>query len=108
MWSQPAGAHPVGAQAVLHPRAHLALQQGEHGHHHHHGTSWHHYHGGHYSRSKRCKAPSVRRYKKAVTAFRKRYPQVRVFAPWNEANHPSQPTYRKPGLAVRYYKAVAG
>jgi hypothetical protein len=62
--------------------------------------------GGHYSRSKRCKAPSVRRYKKAVTAFRARYPQVRVFAPWNEANHPSQPTYRKPGKAAKYYNAL--
>ena len=53
-----------------------------------------------------CRAPSVRRYKKAVKAFRERYPEVRVFAPWNEVNHHSQPTYRKPRLAAKYYNAL--
>ena len=53
-----------------------------------------------------CAAPKVRKYKRAVKAFRARYPQVRVFAPWNEVNHHSQPTYRKPRLAAKYYNAM--
>jgi hypothetical protein len=57
-------------------------------------------------RRKACKAPSSKRYKAAVKAFRKEFPSTRVFAPWNEVNHVSQPTYRKPKLAARYYKAL--
>jgi len=61
---------------------------------------------GRYSRSRACRAPSVRSYKRAVRAFRNRYPFVRVFAPWNEANHKSQPTYKRPKLAAKYYNAL--
>jgi hypothetical protein len=60
----------------------------------------------HYRRAKVCKAPSVRAYKKAVKGFRKEFPYVKTFAPWNEINHVSQPTYKSPKLAVKYWKAM--
>ncbi len=56
--------------------------------------------------SKVCKAPSAAAYKAAVKGFRKEFPYAKTFAPWNEVNHISQPTYRKPALAARYYKAM--
>jgi hypothetical protein len=61
---------------------------------------------GRYSKAKRCKAPTVKAYKRSVKQFRKRFPGVRTFAPWNEANHASQPTAKKPRLAARYYNAM--
>ena len=62
--------------------------------------------GSVYSRSSACRAPSVSRYRSAVRAFRKRYPSVKVFAAWNEANHKSQPTARSPRLAASYWNAL--
>ena len=59
-----------------------------------------------YSRAKRCRAPSTRAYVRAFKTFRKRFPFVKVFAPWNEANHESQPTARSPKRAARYYNAL--
>jgi len=53
-----------------------------------------------------CKAPSAKAYKAAVRAFRKEFPYTKTFTPWNEVNHISQPTYKKPKLAARYYKAL--
>jgi hypothetical protein len=53
-----------------------------------------------------CKLPSVRQYTRAFRAFRQRWPQVRVVNPWNEANHRSQPTFRKPKRAAQYYNVV--
>ena len=42
----------------------------------------------------------------SVKAFRKEFPYARTFSPWNEVNHVSQPTYRKPKLAASYYKSL--
>ena len=53
-----------------------------------------------------CRAPSVARYTRAFRAFRKKYPWVREFTPWNEANHSTQPTGKKPKLAAQYYNAM--
>jgi hypothetical protein len=53
-----------------------------------------------------CRLPSVRQYVRAFGAFRKRYPFVRVVNPWNEANHRSQPTFKRPKRAAEYYNAV--
>ena len=50
--------------------------------------------------------PSLRLYRKSFREFRARYPQVRDFSAWNEANHALQPTYRKPKAAARYYNAL--
>ncbi len=55
---------------------------------------------------KACKAPSKKAYTTAVKNFRKEFPYTKVFTPWNEVNHVSQPTYKKPKLAATYYKAM--
>lgn len=59
-----------------------------------------------YSKRKACKAPSQNAYKAAVKGFRKEFPYAKTFTPWNEVNHVSQPTYRKPALAAKYYKSL--
>jgi hypothetical protein len=55
---------------------------------------------------KKCVLPTVRRYTQAFKAFRKKWPQVKVFSPWNEANHRSQPTFKNPKRAAQYYNVV--
>lgn len=50
--------------------------------------------------------PSVAAYRRAFTAFRRAYPQVREYATWNEANNQAQPTWRRPGLVARYYNVM--
>jgi hypothetical protein len=62
--------------------------------------------GARYSRSKACRAPSAKAYKNAFARFDNAFPWVKTYSPWNEVNHQSQPTYRKPGLAVRYYEVL--
>jgi hypothetical protein len=57
-------------------------------------------------KKKACKAPSQKAYKAAVKGFRKEFPFAKTFTPWNEVNHVSQPTYRKPALAAKYYKSL--
>lgn len=50
--------------------------------------------------------PSVGAYRRAFMAFRTAFPQVREYTPWNEANHQSQPTFRRPARAAAYYKVM--
>jgi hypothetical protein len=50
--------------------------------------------------------PSVRSYRRAVRAFRGRFPWVHDLGAWNEANHASQPTARHPGRAAQLYNAL--
>lgn len=64
------------------------------------------YENGKYSKRRVCRAPSVKKYKKAVKKFRKAYPWVKTYGVWNEANHPSQPTVRKPRRAAKYFLAL--
>ena len=64
------------------------------------------YTNGRYSRKKSCRAPSVRTYKKSFTRFRAAFPQTDTFGVWNEGNHVSQPTARKPRLAAKYFLAA--
>jgi hypothetical protein len=52
--------------------------------------------------------PSVADYRKAVADFHRRYPWVRQYIAWNEANHCSQPTCKKPERAAQYYDALKG
>ena len=40
-------------------------------------------------------------------SFRARYPFVTEFITWNEGNHHSQPTARRPGLAARYHDVAS-
>jgi hypothetical protein len=64
------------------------------------------YKNGRYSRSKKCRAPSQKTYSSAVKRFIKAYPWVKEYAPWNEANHVSQPTHHNPRLAAAYYRTM--
>jgi hypothetical protein len=51
--------------------------------------------------------PTVRQYTAAVKAFRARYPWVRQFSTWNEANLGSkQPTGRHPRRTAVFYRAL--
>jgi hypothetical protein len=50
--------------------------------------------------------PSVREYRRAFKAFRRRYPKVRFYTPWNEANHRFQPTARNPRRAASFYNVI--
>lgn len=62
--------------------------------------------GRRYSRAKRCRAPSAKAFRRSFGAFDNQFPWVRTYSAWNEVNHASQPTYRKPALAVRYYEVL--
>jgi hypothetical protein len=53
-----------------------------------------------------CKLPNAATFDRAFRAFRARYPQVRTIGVWNEANHRSQPTFRYPDQAARFYNIV--
>jgi hypothetical protein len=59
-----------------------------------------------HSRVNPKKLPSVEEFRSSFQAFQKRYPAVRVYAPWNEINHPSQPTSTAPARAAEYYNVV--
>jgi len=50
--------------------------------------------------------PSVAEYRRAFAKFRKRYPQVKLYAAWNEPNHQSQPTDDNPRRAAAYADAL--
>jgi hypothetical protein len=52
------------------------------------------------------KLPPLAQYRKSFRTFRARYPEVRDFSAWNEANHTAQPTARKPKAAARYFNAM--
>jgi len=59
------------------------------------------------SERRQLKLPSVRQYAAAVRAFRERYPWVRQFSTWNEANLASkQPTGRHPRRTAVFYRAL--
>ena len=64
------------------------------------------YENGKYSRSKACRAPSASAYKSAFLRFDRLYPWVRTYSAWNEVNHVSQPTFKSPKLAARYYNVL--
>jgi Glycosyl hydrolase catalytic core len=64
------------------------------------------YNGGRYSRAKACRAPSASAYKSAFLRFDKAYPWVRTYSAWNEVNHVSQPTFKSPRTAARYYNVL--
>ena len=61
---------------------------------------------GKYSKSSACKAPSRSAYTTAFKKFKAAYPWVKTYAPWNEANHVSQPTSKSPKRAADYYAAL--
>lgn len=50
--------------------------------------------------------PTLAEYRRVVRTLRARYPWVRTFGAWNEANHIKQPTYAKPRRAAEYYNVM--
>jgi hypothetical protein len=54
-----------------------------------------------------AKLPSVAAFRTQVRAFRKAYPKVKDFVTWNEGNHISQPTFKRPDRAAQYYDVLA-
>lgn len=59
-----------------------------------------------HSRVNPKKLPSQEEFRMRFTEFRQRWPQVRVYAAWNEANHASQPTADHPEAAADFYDVV--
>ena len=57
-------------------------------------------------RGRELKAPTRLQFIREFRKLRRRYPELRTFQTWNEANHGTQPVFRKPGLAARYYNAM--
>ena len=53
-----------------------------------------------------CRAPAVSEVAAAFDALRAAHPWMTEFGVWNEANHESQPTAHRPGLAAQYYNAL--
>lgn len=47
--------------------------------------------------------PTASQYKYALKYLLRRYPQIKTFSPWNEANHVSQPTWNNPRRAAEYF-----
>ena len=64
------------------------------------------YSEGVHLKARRCRLPSVTKYRRAFKAFRKRYPTLRTYSPWNEINHVSQPTHTSPKRAAQFYNVV--
>ena len=52
------------------------------------------------------KAPTRIQLIREFRAFRRRYPEVKTFQTWNEANHGTQPIWKQPGLAASYYNSM--
>jgi len=50
--------------------------------------------------------PTYSEYRRTVRILHKRYPWVKSMSAWNEANHVSQPTYKRPKRAARYYNIM--
>lgn len=59
-----------------------------------------------HSRVKPDRLPTVAEFRATFREFRARYPDVRLYAPWNEPNHADQPTRRSPRRAAQFYDVV--
>jgi hypothetical protein len=53
-----------------------------------------------------CTTPTVAQYGAAIRRFVARFPQVRTYTTWNEANHASQPVADDPEAVAKYYDAL--
>ena len=54
-----------------------------------------------------CRLPDRAEYERAFRAFRERFPHVRAYAPWNEPNHRTQPTWNTPETAAGFTNVAA-
>jgi len=53
------------------------------------------------------KVPTARQFERQFRRFRARYPWVRDWLVWNEANHPGSPTAKRPRRAAQLFDVVA-
>jgi putative glycosyl hydrolase len=53
--------------------------------------------------SRPCVVPSAAQYGAAIRRFVARFPQVKTYTTWNEANHQSQPVVSRPEMVAAYY-----
>jgi hypothetical protein len=60
-----------------------------------------------HSRTDRRSLPTPARLVRELRRFRARYPWVREFATWNEANHCGEPTCNRPRLVASYWRALS-
>jgi hypothetical protein len=59
-----------------------------------------------HSRTERRVVPSPVRMRREFHKLRRRYPWVKTFATWNEANHCGEPVCHRPTLVAAYYRAL--
>jgi hypothetical protein len=57
--------------------------------------------------ARQCHLPTPAEFEQSFNLFRAAFPWVTTYAPWNEANHPSQPTQRNPRAAARFANIAA-
>lgn len=50
--------------------------------------------------------PSAKAFSKRFARFRSRYPWVRQYGSWNEANYKGQPTFKSPKRVASYYRSI--
>jgi polysaccharide biosynthesis protein PslG len=64
---------------------------------------------GHSNKKHReLRMPTRKQFRTQFKAVRKRYPWVTQFQAWNEANHGTQPTYKKPKRAAMAFDVIKG
>jgi hypothetical protein len=61
---------------------------------------------GHIPHLAKCHLPTVGEFRRAFRAFRRSFPEIHDYSPWNEANHGSQPTFNNPRRAAEYYNVA--
>src|SRR5215211_1228434 len=61
-----------------------------------------------HSRTDRRRVPTPERLLYEFRRFRVRYPWVKEYAAWNEANHCGEPTCHRPRLVAAYYRKLRG
>lgn len=54
-----------------------------------------------------CYLPTAKQFAREFKKFRKKYKHVRYYTPWNEANHPGQPTAKRPDRVADFHDAIA-
>lgn len=59
-----------------------------------------------FSDRRRHRPPDAQRFRTQFLRFRRRYPEVRTYSTWNEANHCGEGTCRRPQLVASYYRAI--
>ena len=59
-----------------------------------------------HSSMSKTRLPTIAQYRKVVRKLRARYPYVTSWAAWNEANHKTQPLFRRPRRAAQFYNVL--